>query len=123
MKKKMNNERKRMWVARRQRVVRKISVSDRPRLTVFRSSKHIYAQLVDPVTGSTLGAVSTLSKSLIPAGASTKDTEAAKKVGAAIAKLAESKQIREVVFNRNGFLYHGRIKALAEAAREAGLQF
>lgn len=123
MKKKMNNERKRMWAARRQRVIRKISVSDRPRLTVFRSSKHIYAQLVDPVTGQTIGAVSTLSKSLIPDGASTKDVAAAKKVGAAIAKLAESKQISEVVFNRNGFLYHGRIKALAEAAREAGLQF
>ncbi len=123
MKKKMHNERKRMWAARRQRVVRKISVSDRPRLTVFRSSKHIYAQLIDPVTGQTIGAVSTLSKALISDGESTKDVAAAKKVGAAIAKLAESKQISEVVFNRNGFLYHGRIKALAEAAREAGLQF
>ena len=107
--------------ARRERVVRRVARSDRARVTVYRSAKHIYAQLVDP-TGKTLGAVSTRSADLA-AGAATGNVEAAKKVGTAIAELAKRHDIREVVFNRNGFLYHGRIKALAEAARAAGLEF
>jgi large subunit ribosomal protein L18 len=99
-----------------------VSGGDRPCLTVFRSTKHIYAQLIDPVEGRTLGAVATRGKG-IAEGGSTGNVEAARRVGKAIADLAREKQIESVVFNRNGFLYHGRIKALAEAAREAGLKF
>ena len=79
-------------------------------------------QILDPESGKTLGAVSTLSPSVVAEG-NTGNIDAAKKVGAALAALAREKQIEQVVFNRNGFLYHGRVKALAEAAREAGLQF
>ncbi|HVP29013.1 MAG TPA: 50S ribosomal protein L18 [Myxococcota bacterium] len=110
------------WLSRRSRVIRKIGDSGRVRLTVFRSAKHIYAQLVDPLSGRTLVTVSTRSKAVVGEGA-TGNVEAAKKVGTALAKLAREQQIEAVVFNRNGFLYHGRVKALADAAREAGLQF
>jgi large subunit ribosomal protein L18 len=123
MKKKSQNEKTRKWQARRRRVQTGLDRSDRPRLTVFRSSKHIYAQLSEAETGATIAAVSTRSKALFPAGVSTGNVEAAKKVGAAIAEVARERQIDQVVFNRNGFLYHGRVKALADAAREAGLQF
>ena len=92
-------------------------------MTVFRSQKHIYAQLVDAETGRTLFTVSTLSKELREGLASTGNVEAARRVGRALAGLARERQIDAVVFNRNGFLYHGRVKALAEAAREAGLKF
>jgi large subunit ribosomal protein L18 len=88
---------------------------------VFRSAKHIYAQLVDSVSGRTIGSVSTRSKTIVPDG-KTGNVEAAKRVGAALAVLARRRSIEEAVFNRNGFLYHGRIKALADAAREAGLR-
>jgi large subunit ribosomal protein L18 len=83
----------------------------------------MYALLVDSDTGRTLGSVSTRSKRVAEGLGSTGNIEAAKRVGQAIAALAREKQIEAVVFNRNGFLYHGRVKALAEAAREAGLQF
>ncbi len=93
----------------------------RPRLAVFRSEKHMYAQLIDDVKGVTLAAASTVSKDAdIKVGS---NTEAAAAVGTAIAKKALAAGIEEVVFDRGGFLYHGRVKALAEAAREAGLQF
>jgi large subunit ribosomal protein L18 len=121
MKRKIRNAKLAAHEARRARVARRIAHSDRPRVTVYRSARHIYAQLVDP-SGKTLGAVSTRSAGLV-GGGSTGNVEAAKKVGAAIAELAKQKGIREVVFHRNGFLYHGRVKALAEAARAAGLQF
>ena len=121
MKKKSANEKTRKWSARRTRVRIGLGESSRTRLTVYRSAKHIYAQLIDP-DGKTLAAVSTRSKGLID-GASTGNIEAAKKVGAEIAKQARERQIDQVVFNRNGFLFHGRVKALAEAAREAGLTF
>jgi large subunit ribosomal protein L18 len=94
--------------------------TDRPRVTVFRSAKHIYAQLVD-VNGRTLATASTLQEGI--AEGYPGNVAAATRVGAAIAAAAKEKQIEEVVFNRNGFLYHGRVKALAEAAREAGLEF
>ena len=123
MKKRSQNDKARMWEARRRRVQSGLERSDRPRLTVFRSSKHIYAQISESDTGATLAAVSTRSKGVVPAGSSTGNVEAAKKVGAAIARAARERQIDSVVFNRNGFLYHGRVKALADAAREAGLQF
>jgi large subunit ribosomal protein L18 len=96
--------------------------TDRVMLTVYRSSKHIYAQLVDPRTGRTLGSVSTRNASVAGSGGSS-NVAAAKKVGTAVAEIAKSQNIESVVFNRNGFLYHGRVKAMAEAAREAGLQF
>ena len=122
MARKIRNPKVRKHAARKSRVVKQIAGSERPRLTVFRSAKHIYAQLVDPVTGRTIGTVSTRSKQISPEGA-TGNVEAAKKVGAAVAALAREKQIQRVVFNRNGCLFHGRVKALAEAAREAGLEF
>ncbi len=121
MKKKSVNEKTRKWSARQTRVRSGIADSDRVRLTVFRSAKHIYASLIDP-DGRTLTSVSTRSKGLLDGGG-TGNVDAAKKVGAAIAEKAREHQIEKVVFNRNGFLFHGRVKALAEAAREAGLQF
>ncbi len=123
MERKSRNEKHSQWQARRARVIRKIGRGDRVQLTVFRSAKHIYAQLVDGATGRTLGSVSTRTGTIGSGLGSTGNVEAAKKVGQAIAALAREKQIEKVVFNRNGFLYHGRVKALAEAAREAGLQF
>jgi large subunit ribosomal protein L18 len=113
----------RKMAARRARVAGRVADSDRARLTVYRSAKHIYALLVDSETGRTIASASTRSKALAEGLASTGNVEAAKRVGKAIAELAREKRIDAVVFNRNGFLYHGRVKALAEAAREAGLQF
>lgn len=109
---------------RRQRSVRKrITGSDAcPRLCVYRSSKHIYAQVISDERGVTLLSASTLSKEAAGSEES-KGVEAAKGVGLRIAKLCQDKQISRVVFDRNGFLFHGRVKALAEAAREAGLVF
>ena len=95
--------------------------AERPRLNVFRSSKHIYAQIIDDVTGTTLVSASTLDKDLT--FSSTGNKEAAKLVGEAVAKKAISKNITSVVFDRGGYIYHGRVAALAEAARENGLQF
>lgn len=97
--------------------------AERPRLAVFRSEQHIYAQIIDDTKGITLAAASTVEKDIkaqINAGS---NVEAAKVVGEAIAKKALAKGIDKVVFDRGGFLYHGRIAALADAAREAGLQF
>lgn len=123
MNKKTHNEKTRKWQARQSRVRSSMRRSDRPRLTIFRSAKHIYAQITDAETGSTITAMSTRSKGVVPEGTATGNQEAAKKVGEAIAKAAQERQIDSVVFNRNGFLYHGRVKALADAAREAGLRF
>jgi large subunit ribosomal protein L18 len=122
MKKKIHNDKLRRWKARRARTARACESSDHPRVTVFRSAKHIYAQLIDPVSGRTLGSVSTRQKGVAETDGTGK-IEAAKRVGKALADLAREKQIEQVVFNRNGFLYHGRVKALADAAREAGLRF
>ena len=109
---------------RQTRVRKKITGSPaRPRLNVFKSARHIYAQLIDDTTGVTLVAASTLMDVVSEGLAYTGNIEAATKVGAAIAKKALEKDIKAVVFDRNGFLYHGRIKALAEAARENGLSF
>jgi large subunit ribosomal protein L18 len=109
---------------RKFRIRNKISgTAERPRLTVFRSTKHIYAQVVDDGAGKTLAAASTLSPDLKGALADADKTEAAKKVGALIAEICAKNSIDHVVFDRNGYLYHGRVRALAEAAREAGLNF
>lgn len=95
----------------------------RPRLSVFRSAKHIYAQLVVDSNGSTILAASTVSPEIRKEVASLKKSDAARKVGEFIGRKAVEKNIRKVVFDRNGFLYHGRVKALAEGARESGLEF
>ena len=111
---------------RKLRIRSKISgTEERPRLSVFRSGKHIYAQVVLDGDGEakTLAAASTLSGDLKGNLESDDKTAAAKKVGALIAKICLEKKIDKVVFDRNGYLYHGRVKALADAAREAGLKF
>jgi large subunit ribosomal protein L18 len=94
---------------------------ERPRLCVYRSLSHIYAQAVDDHTGSTLASASSLE--LRKSGGRIAKTEAAKKVGALIAERLKTKGLEKVVFDRGGYLYHGRVKAVAEAAREAGLRF
>lgn len=108
-------------VKRHTRVRGKISgTPERPRLNVFRSSKNIYAQLIDDVNGVTLAAASSLDKDFEGQGG---NKEAAKKVGEMIAKKAQDKGITTVVFDRGGYLYHGRVKELAEGARSGGLKF
>ena len=105
---------------RHRRVRGKISgTAERPRLDVFRSAQHIYAQVIDDEAGVTLAAASTMDKDFDGYGG---NVEAAQKVGAAIAKKCLEKGITEVVYDRGGFVYHGRVKALAEGAREAGLK-
>ncbi len=109
-------------LARKKRVRKKVhGTTDMPRLNVFRSTKHIYAQIIDDNNAHTLTAVCTLSPELKgkPGGG----IEAAKKVGELIAKKAMEKGIEKVVFDRGGYRYHGRLKAVAEAAREGGLKF
>ncbi len=109
---------------RKLRIRRKINgTSAQPRLTVFRSSKHIYAQVVDDVAGKTLAHASTLSKTVKGNVGEANKTDAAKLVGHAIADILKKQGIQKVVFDRNGYLYHGRVRALADAAREAGLKF
>jgi large subunit ribosomal protein L18 len=112
----------RRQLRRRHHVRRKIVGSaERPRLTVFRSSKHIYAQLIDDLAGVTLASASTRTKgNALPYGGNIK---AAKTVGQQLAKLAKEKGISAAAFDRGHYRYHGRIKALADAAREGGLQF
>ena len=106
---------------RHRRVRAKISgTAQRPRLNVFRSNKHIYAQLIDDVNGVTLASASTMDKGFEGNGG---NKEAARKVGQAIAKAAAENNIEEVVFDRGGYLYHGRVKELADGARESGLKF
>ena len=107
---------------RHARVRAKLSgTSARPRLNVFRSNKHIYAQIIDDMNGVTLASASTLDKELNLESSS--NANAAQKVGELVAKRAAEKGISNVVFDRGGYLYHGRIQALADAARENGLQF
>jgi large subunit ribosomal protein L18 len=121
MKRKIRNEKLRKWKARSVRTTRACASARHPVVSVYRSSKHIYASLLDPSSGKTLGMVSTRQKGLAQDGY-TGNVEAAKRVGKALAEMAREKQIEQVVLNRNGFLYHGRVKALADAAREAGLK-
>lgn len=109
---------------RKLRVKNKVRGTEmRPRLTVYRSLSHVYAQVIVDTKGETLAAASTLSKELKGKFKKMGNTEAAKAVGELVAQKAREKGITEVVFDRNGFLYHGRIKALAEAARQKGLEF
>lgn len=96
---------------------------ERPRLNVFRSLTQVYAQLIDDESGRTLAAASTLENEIKPRLAGLSKTEQAKLVGEAIARRAAEKGVKRVVFDRGGYRYHGRVRALAEAAREAGLEF
>ena len=109
---------------RKKRIRRKVEGSEvRPRLTVFRSDKHIYAQIVNDETGATLVSASTLSPEYREMEPTKGKVSAAKRVGELIAQKAIEKGIAKVVFDRNGFIYHGRIQALADAARQKGLDF
>ena len=100
-----------------------VGTPERPRLNVFRSSKHMYAQLIDDVSGVTIVSASTLDNELKDKVKNGSSVEAAKLVGDLVAKRAVEKGYSSIVFDRGGYLYHGRIKALADSAREAGLQF
>ena len=95
----------------------------RPRLCIYRSGRHLYAQVISDESGTTLMAMSTLSSELRTTTKKTATVEAAKEVGSLIARKCQEKGITQVIFDRNGFLYHGRIRAVADGAREAGLQF
>jgi len=112
--------------ARRKQRVRlslRRSAGGRPRLSVFRSSKHIYAQVIDDQKGETLASASSMEKEMRTAGNTGADIDAAKAVGKLLAERAVRAGIKEVVFDRGSYLYHGRVKALADAARESGLSF
>lgn len=118
------NDKVRLRLKRHRRVRAKISgTAERPRLNVFRSLKHIYAQLVDDEAGHTLAAASTVEPTFRQSHRTGGNREAARVVGALIAERAKAKGITRVVFDRGGFKYHGRVAALADAAREGGLQF
>jgi large subunit ribosomal protein L18 len=111
---------RRRWRIRRRLVA---AAKDRPRLSVFRSNKHIYAQVIDDRAGRTLAAASTLDAALKGSGGSGSDTDAAQQVGKLVAERALAAGVSTVIFDRGGYRYHGRVKALADAAREAGLGF
>ena len=111
-------------LTRKKRVRSKISgTPQRPRLSVIKSNTAIYAQVIDDVNSVTLASANSLQESINGGEKSASNVETAKKVGEAIAKACANENIEEVVFDRNGYLYHGKVKALAEAAREAGLKF
>lgn len=119
-----------MSIKEEARLKRKMSIRkrvegnlDRPRLSVFRSAKHIYAQVIDDIARSTLAATSTLDPELKESLKGIKKTERAKRIGKRIAEICLKKGIEKVVFDRNGFIYHGRVSALADGAREGGLKF
>ncbi|MBI4643857.1 MAG: 50S ribosomal protein L18 [Deltaproteobacteria bacterium] len=118
------NRRMTARLSRKRRIRRKIGgTGERPRLSVFRSARHIYAQIVDDLQGHTLVAASTLSKEIREKLAGLKKSETAKEVGRLLAAKAQEKGISQVVFDRNGFLYHVRIKVVADSCREHGLVF
>jgi large subunit ribosomal protein L18 len=110
---------------RRKRSIRKrvTGTAERPRLSVFRTSMHMYAQVIDDDTGITLAAASTLSPEVRTQREGKKKSELATLVGQLVAQKCQAKNITKVVFDRNGFIYHGRVKAVAEGAREGGLDF
>ncbi len=119
-----NRSRRHMMIIRHQRLRTKLAGSpERPRLSVFRSTRHIYAQVIDDTTGKTLAAANTLQASVKSAIAGKKPLEAANVVGQTLAGLAKAAGVTAVVFDRGGLKYHGRIKALADGARAGGLEF
>ncbi len=116
--------RSKIRIKRHRRQRNKISgTASTPRLTVFRSAKHMYAQIIDDATGTTLVSASTLDKEVATSLKSTSNMEAATLVGKTVGARAKSKGIEAVVFDRSGYLYHGKVAAVADGAREAGLQF
>jgi large subunit ribosomal protein L18 len=121
----MATKQRNMARTRRQQRVRKkvLGTDQRPRICVFKSSKHIYAQIISDDRGITLASISTLSKGLAAEVENLKGVQAAKQVGLALARVCKEKNIAHVVFDRNGFLFHGRVKAIADGAREGGLEF
>ena len=123
--KKLQKKSKQASRVRRKRSIRKrlSGTSERPRLSVFRSAKHIYAQIIDDSTGQTLAAASTQSAELRDSLEGKKKADEATLVGQLIAKKGIEREIKQVVFDRNGFIYHGRVKAVADGAREGGLEF
>jgi large subunit ribosomal protein L18 len=111
-------------IKRKMRIRKKVfGTSERPRLTVFRSDKHIYAQIIDDTLGATVVDASTLSAEFKEIEGVKGKTSAAERIGDLVARKAQEKGISKVVFDRNGFIYHGRVQALADAARKAGLDF
>jgi len=118
------NKKKTARLKRKKRIRKKLSgTSERPRLTVFRSARHIYAQVIDDTRGETLASVSSLEKDIKDAPELKGKTGVAAVAGKLLAERVMSKGITQVVFDRNGFRYHGRIKAVSDSAREAGLKF
>lgn len=107
----------------RVRTALKVAANGKPRLSVFRSGKHIYAQIIDDAKGATVASASTLDKEARSAISKSSTVEAAGFIGKLIAERAVKSGVNEVVFDRGGYIYHGRVKALADAAREAGLKF
>lgn len=111
-------------IKRKKRIRKKMTgTEDRPRLNIFRSASHIYAQIINDIEGNTIVSASTLDKEFADTGKKGGNRDAAVTIGKIVAKRALDKGITKVVFDRNGFLYHGRVKALSDGAREAGLQF
>jgi large subunit ribosomal protein L18 len=112
-------------LVRRKYSIRKVlsGTAERPRLTVYRSAKHIYAQVIDDIAGKTLASASSVEAEVRGELKHGANIAAAKKVGAAVAAAAKAAGVTQVAFDRNGRMYHGRVKALADAAREAGLKF
>jgi large subunit ribosomal protein L18 len=117
-------EKKKIWLKRKKRVSKKIvSTVDRPRLSVFRSTKHIYGQVIDDTTGKTIVAACSNEKAVKDQPKFDSKVAQAVFTGKLLAQRALDKGVKKVVFDRNGFLYHGRVKALSDGAREAGLDF
>ncbi len=120
----MKSERLQSRLNRKRRIRKKVfGTAETPRLTIYRTSKHIYAQVINDVDGTTLTASSTIEKMLRKKKQKTGGCEAAKIIGESIGEKALQKGLKKVVFDRNGFAYHGRVKALADGAREKGLKF
>ena len=115
-----NQKRKERHYSIRNKIV---GTPERPRLNIFKSSKHIYAKVIDDATGKTIASASTLDKELIGQVAELTKSDAAKLVGKTVGERAKNKGINAVVFDRGGYLYHGRVKLLADGARESGLEF
>ena len=121
----IQNKKRERWQKKKSSIRKKVfGTPGRPRLTIYRSAKHIYAQIIDDTTGKTLVSASTISKGLREQLKSiTKALDVCKLVGKEAAKLALEQKIQQVVYDRNGYLYHGRVKAVADGAREGGLKF
>ncbi|MAE06517.1 MAG: 50S ribosomal protein L18 [Nitrospinae bacterium] len=114
------------WLGRKNRVRKKArGDQEKPRLAVYRSGKHIYAQIIDDIAGTTVTAASSREKEFLSSAGDSKgsDKDGAGKVGTLLGERAKAKGVERVVFDRNGFLYHGRVKALADAVREEGVKF